>query len=176
MDKQDKLKQLELFSHSAESKDTERLSRSFFHHHINLSIEHIIVLSVVLLMAVVFSFSLGVEKGKRITGVSEEVIITAEKQIDEPAAVIEIKEEPPAQEILPKEEIFAYTIQVASFKKKASVEEESKRLQKKGYETLIIPKGNWIILCVGKFNNKQDAEVLWQELRKKYSDCIIRKI
>jgi len=128
-------------------------------------------------MVVIFIFSIGVERGKNITGVQEVVIVPkAEKPIVAQPVVVEVKQEVYQEKIIPKQEIFVYTIQVASFKNKSAVEDEAKRLQKKGYETMIVPKGSWIILCVGKFGNKQQAQPLWQELRKKYSDCIIRKI
>jgi len=178
MDKKEKPGQLELFSHSTDSSQKKKGIRTFFHNHISLNVEHIIVLSVVVLMVMIFSFSLGVEKGKRITNSyqDDESVQVIEKQIEKVVPVVEVKEETYEEQVLPAEEIFEYTIQVASFQKQASVEQEAKRLEKKGYETIVIPKGKWIILCVGKFRNKQDAEVLHRELRKKYGDCIIRKI
>ncbi|MFH1655525.1 MAG: SPOR domain-containing protein [Candidatus Omnitrophota bacterium] len=172
MDKKEKARQLELFSHPADFPEIEKSGRTFFHNHISLNVEHIIVLSVVILMVVIFSFSLGVERGKKITDIQKTINIQrVEKQAEEKPIVIEVKEE-----IYKEEEIFTHTIQVASFRNKASVEQEAARLQKKGYETVIMTKGTWVILCVGKFRNKQDAEVLHKELLKKYGDCIIRKI
>jgi hypothetical protein len=176
-EKKEKARQLELFSQSIDSVEPERNTDTVFHKRVSLNVEHAVVLAVAVLMLVIFIFSIGVEKGRKITRIPEAVVaFKVEKQIVEQPAVVEAKQEVYQEKIVPKEEVFAYTIQVASFKNKTAVEDEAKRLKKKGYETMIIPKGNWIILCVGKFGNKQQAQPMWQELRKKYSDCVIRKL
>lgn len=187
MEKKQVRQQLELFSGSVDLPESTKDRQTFFQNRIHLNIEHIVMLSVVVLMAIIFSFSLGVEKGKRVVNVldtknlktsevkleKEPVAIKPEQQIKEQVSPKKIEE----KELEPKKkEIDKYTIQVASFKKRSSVEEEAKGLQNKGYEIIVMPKGDWIILCVGKFGNRQEAKSLLSELKKKYKDCLIREL
>jgi cell division septation protein DedD len=181
--------QLELFSSSVESQDNSKARTTPWQSLIHLNIEQAIMISVIVLMVVVFSFSLGVEKGKRASKVlgNKDTLASEAQQVNEPV-VKEVKQEAPKQEVLQKigqqekeikqktEDITKYTIQVASFKKRSSVDEEARGLQKKGYETVILPKGNYIILCVGKYQNKEEARISLGELRKKYKDCLIREL
>ena len=44
-----------------------------------------------------------------------------------------------------------YTIQLASYKSKSFAQKEAELLKKKGFVPLVIPKGSYTILCVGKF-------------------------
>ena len=182
MEKKTKPRQLELFSSAVEPQAKVKQRHSIFSNYTNLNIENFIVLSVIFLMVIIFSFSLGVERGKKITNTSGSQFVQAEekesseKKFELEPKVVQVKDQSHKQEASPEKYLFTYTIQVASFKKEAYVKEEAKRLKSKGYETIIIPKGKWIILCVGKFEDKKEAEVLRKELRKKYGDCIIRRL
>jgi len=71
---------------------------------------------------------------------------------------------------------FKYTIQVASFKLKKNADKEAKRLKSKGYDILVVPKGSYSIVCVGKFAKKDNAEKWVNKLRKTYKDCLIRSL
>ena len=178
MDKKEKHSQLELFSHSADSPQKHRQRHSIFNSCITLNLEHFIVLSVVVLMVAVFSFSLGVEKGKKINTVAvKKDVQTAVEKEEIVSAVIEPEEEVHITEEIPvDEELDLYTIQVASFKKRSSVEKEAEKLQGKGHEVLIRQKGNWVVLYVGRFNNKKEAEIVRKELEKNYGTCLIRSL
>ncbi len=182
--------QLELFSSSVDSPEASKTRIAPWQNLIYLNIEQTIMISVIILMAIVFGFSLGVEKGKRSSRVlgNQDTLVSEVTQSNSPVAKEVKQESPKQQEVLQKleskdteikqetEEIDKYTIQVASFKKRSSVDEEAKGLQNKGYEVVILPKGNYIILCVGKFQNKEEARSSLGELRKKYKDCLIREL
>lgn len=185
MDKKDSIKQLELFPGAVERHEASTKRSRFFDNCFVLNTEHIIVLLVVLLMVGVFSFSLGVEKGKRISVVSEVKESPAlEERIEEaeviaeptPTSVSTPTANVPTQVPDIKKEIDLYTIQVASLKNRDSADQEAKKLENKGYETVILKKGNWLVLCVGKFSNKAEAETFRKELKKKYRDCLIRSL
>ena len=49
-------------------------------------------------------------------------------------------------------------------------------LQKKGYETVVISKGSYTIVCVGKFTHKNKAQLFAKDLRKKYKDLLVRSL
>lgn len=182
--------QLELFSGSVNLPEAGKAHYTAWQSRINLNIEQTIMFSVIVLMLIVFSFSLGVEKGKVLSGVSgNKNLQVSETPQTTKAVVKETKQEVlKQQELAPvKEAVTAdvrqkpleagkYTIQVASFKKRSSVDEEAKSLKGRGYEAVILPKGNYIILCVGKFGNREEAKGVLGKLKNKYKDCLIREL
>ncbi|MCX5706632.1 MAG: SPOR domain-containing protein, partial [Candidatus Omnitrophica bacterium] len=72
--------------------------------------------------------------------------------------------------------INGYTIQVASFNNKSYALKEAEFLKKKGLVPLLFSNGNYIILCVGNFPNKETAQPLLSELNKRYPNCSIRRL
>jgi len=70
----------------------------------------------------------------------------------------------------------AYTIQIASYKGREGAERESQRLRAKGFSPVILKKGDYSIVCVGTFTNKEKARSLLTQLRPKYRDCYIRRL
>ncbi|MCK5214955.1 MAG: SPOR domain-containing protein [Candidatus Omnitrophica bacterium] len=69
-----------------------------------------------------------------------------------------------------------YTIQVASFKKEKHAQKEAMNLKEKGYEIRVMSKGSYSIVCVGKFSHKDEAKKFSKKLKKKYKDCLIRRL
>ena len=69
-----------------------------------------------------------------------------------------------------------YTIQVASYKTNESAQREALRLKQKGFEVYVLPKGSHMIICVGKFVEKEEAKRFLNKLRGKYNDCLVRRI
>jgi len=182
--------QLELFSGSVNLPEADRTHYTAWQNRIHLNIEQIIMFSVIVLMVIVFSFSLGVEKGKVLSGVSDNKNLQASETPQTTKAIArEAKQEVlKQQEVAPVKEAVTtdirqkpleagrYTIQVASFKKRSSVDEEAKSLKGRGYEVVILPKGNYIVLCVGKFGNREAAKGVLGKLKNKYKDCLIREL
>ena len=67
-----------------------------------------------------------------------------------------------------------YTIQVASFKNHEYAEKEAIELKKNGFDPSVSSKGNHVIVCVGKFVTKKEAEQFSRKLKSKYKDPVIR--
>jgi len=105
----------------------------------------LLVMGVVLIS--IISFSLGVEKGKR--------VILADNNSSTGSS---------------------YTIQVAAFKNRELALREAGLLTKKGLDPVAFAKGNYIILCVGKFSNQESAQPLLAVLQKTYAGCRIRRL
>ncbi|MCK9432006.1 MAG: SPOR domain-containing protein [Candidatus Omnitrophica bacterium] len=101
-----------------------------------------------LVLTGIISFSLGVEKGRReAPGKTEAGIRTA-----------------------------GYTIQVASFRDKHLALKEAQMLLRDGLNPLLFSKGDYIILCVGKFSNQDSAQPLLIQLQRTYAGCRIRRL
>jgi len=160
---------------------------------LTLSLENTIIIAIILIMAVIFSFSVGVEKGKKIvttqpnTFKQDNAELTGHK--DKPSNRIKpflkessqvsteqaaVKKAPQAtKEILVKN---AYTIQVASYKQEKYAQKEAGTLKKTGHQTFVLPKGSHSIVCVGKFSSQAEAKNALSRLRNKYKDCLVRRL
>ena len=87
--------------------------------------------------------------------------------------VIEIQ--PPREKTDEQDSLF--TIQVASFKLKKSAQIEADRLIKSGIEdAFVLPKGSYSIVCVGKFSLMAEAKRFSNRLKKRYNDCLVRRL
>ena len=190
--------------------------------------QKLILSSAIVLLISVFSFSLGVEKGKKI-GVSiikSEVparlaspggpvaIQTARREYtkssleqkavaalaDSSLANTQAKANQPARLASPGGPVVvsvkkqgqslltagkqagktgdgsSYTIQVASISSADNVKKELVRLNNSGYSAFSLSKGKHIIICVGRFGVKEEAQYSAKKLKNKYPDCLIRRL
>ena len=69
-----------------------------------------------------------------------------------------------------------YTVQVASFKQAKFADQEVEVLKKKGYEAFSVAKGDYYLVCVGKYKSKTQAEKTSKSLKSKYKDNITRRL
>jgi cell division septation protein DedD len=67
-----------------------------------------------------------------------------------------------------------YTVQVASYKSDSMAQKESADLKRKGLESFVITKGNYLIVCVGRFSGQDEAKKMFNKLKKQYKDSIVR--
>lgn len=180
--------QLELFSQQAAFDNSKpQLQRSSFLGYIR-AYEKAVLIIICFITTAIISFSLGVEKGKRI--VSSNMLLERAR-LPMPAQPVvsmpELKQEAgnsdkPVRIVKPKEEaqknIKGYTIQVASYKTKEYAKREAESLKRRGLSTLFLNKGRYTVLCVGNFSNRNAAESLLSELKKqkRYAGCLIRRL
>lgn len=69
-----------------------------------------------------------------------------------------------------------FTIQVASFKLEKNAHKEADRLKDIGYDIFVLAKGDYSIVCVGKFIERQQALEFSSKLKKRYNDCLVRRL
>ncbi len=69
-----------------------------------------------------------------------------------------------------------YTVQVASYKSQSMAEKESADLKRKGLASFVAVKGNYSIVCVGKFSSQDQAKQMLTKLKKRYKDSTIRSL
>jgi len=165
--------QLELFSDSNDAikNPARRLKADSFSRRV-WGYEKSILIIIALLLVGIVSFSLGVEKGK---GLKKTDTLKASVPKEQP--ILASQNEPvvlkEAMEKLPEG---GYTIQVASFKTDAYANKEVEALRKKGFKALTLNKGEHIIVCVGSFTDKEEAQPMLSQLIKYYKDCRIRRL
>lgn len=211
-------KQLNLFG----TEDTKPVLKK--RHNITLPLDTLIMFVIVIILLLSLSFSLGVERGRKLTylnergdkvdsaleGIKDTTIITAEVQnkkvksvsdkeekkdtenskelikdkIQIPAndkadSIKTIEENKTIEESNPKKDnkdVEKYIIQVATYLKESTANKEVKKLESSGYPTFASRKGKFIVVFVGEFNDKQKAEEKMKSLKKKYNDCILRRL
>ena len=142
--------------------------------------------SAVAILLLILSFSLGVERGKKIASAS---IASSQAQDEkvEPLKNIrtkkaKIQEDTPPQEPIKQAQEKSikkdnvYRIQVASFHKENSANAEAQKLKNDGYQVLTMRKGDWVAVYVGSFEDEKEAESNLKDLREKYADCILRRL
>jgi hypothetical protein len=164
--------------------------------------EKVILIIIGVALTSIVSFSLGVEKGKRIPirknginfDLAQKVQVSGQIQ---PVAKQPLRQQQPAFKAAPvnmqapatvienkttintpaiKSIIGNYTIQVASYKSKTYAQIEAAALKREGFVTLTLAKGNYIVLCVGNFNTKETAQSMLSQLKKRYQGCTIRRL
>ncbi len=69
-----------------------------------------------------------------------------------------------------------YVIQVASYLNMQRAQEEAKKLENKGYPVSVSKKGKFIVVLVGEFKDKDEAQKNKRSLKQTYTDCILRSI
>ncbi|RKY29446.1 MAG: hypothetical protein DRP74_08825 [Candidatus Omnitrophota bacterium] len=184
-------KQLELFKTEQERRKIFRRDnfRPSFFSVVKIH-EKAILIAIGLIIVSLISFSLGVEKGKRLIKVQlenrEEKNVYAQQSLKEKILQVNpvrnIKQKADNKIVFngvkdDKSEVKAgYTIQVATFRTKTYAQKEAERLKKKGLETLIIPRGEFVTVCVGNFFERQEAKISLNQLKKTYHDCFIRRL
>jgi len=177
--------QLELFTQAKGSQGQKARAGNPFLSYLR-SYEKVIITAIVFLVSGIISFSLGVERGKKLAFLkmdsrfelagktSKPAVPAAPAQRSAPAAA-------PAGENIaapekPRDNLQNFTIQVVSCSSKANAQQEAERLKKKGFSPLVLTKGRFAIVCVGKFPSKATAETLLVELKRRYRDCFIRRL
>ncbi len=196
-----KQSQFELFpATTLEIQDTQRVAGIL--KDLTLSAENIIVLCIIFIMSWVLLFSFGVERGKGLSrlniireappapavqtskiqtpvvnktlSVKMNTVVTPKLEQQIP----EVKKEVVNVALLASQPILsdAYTIQVASFKQEENAQREAAKIKGLGYESFVLSKGTHSIVCVGKFEEKQKAQKISSELKRKYQDSVIRRL
>lgn len=205
-----------------------------------LSAENLVIFTIVSIMLMLFCFSLGVERGKKVAlfdvKVADSVPAKAVQTAPEKEAVADEIDGTPAGEA--KKDIFqaflasfggkgkavspdaqplvdqaaievrpvkeaqasisrekspksvlaetpvaqpgtsgSYTVQVASYKSEKFAQKEAQNLKQKGYrEVYVVPKGSFVIVCVGNFTTKSDASTFTHQLKSRYQDTLVRRL
>jgi len=143
-----------------------------------------------LIIAIIISFALGVEKGKKVSKenvstrfLAESTLPSQEIQKEIPVKKEEIIETPVENKKIEKEKksdtimTSGYIIQVASYKKNSSyIQKEVEKLQSNGYKTITVAGGDYMGICAGMFSDREEAQKHLKELQRTYKDCFIRKI
>ena len=200
--------QLEIFTPSSSS-ETGKRTNPFLEY--LWGYEKTILILIGIVAVGVLSFSIGVEKGKRmalrnatvatdtsakpgqptVQPVQRIEIRPAQVTVNttsRPAAVAAMITAPKAVQPVAKPaqlttqpvklsgQTGSFTIQVGSYKNKKSVDTQAQAFKKKGISTMVLPKGEYLVLCIGRFPSQDEAGIALKELQKQYKGCYIRRL
>jgi len=167
-------------------KITDKITQGHKKLYLNLPAENIVFAVIIIIMAVVIAFALGVERGKRLAKAKvdsrtayEEASAREDKVRMTPVEIAaeEIKEskEEKATLLKAQEKSKPYTIQLISYKKEQRAVYEKDRLLKSNVTAFIVPSGDWYQVCAGGYENIKEAKRALENFTKKYKGCFIRK-
>lgn len=175
--------QLELFSTAAGASTQKRRLNNFSLSRLR-NYEKALFVIIGIIITSVISFSLGVEKGKRLSALNNNMrldlaraALTPKLQAKE--TIAELKVIAPARQeaaINKIDPLKGYTIQLASYKNQSSAQKEALNLKKRGLAAFILTRGGYAVLCVGNFPNREAARTQLSELQKQYQGCYIRRL
>src|SRR3989338_292738 len=135
---------------------------------VTTSLEQIILVGILLILAACFVFFLGGLRGKAISGKAAEVP-TVSSSVAGPNAVAAVSpvlaSNRPIVAVgnsvaaaVPQDAGKPYTIQLATYKRRDWAEKEGAALRRSGYFSLIVPNGNYFEVRAGQYANKEEAK------------------
>jgi cell division septation protein DedD len=99
----------------------------------------------------------------------------AKDEKNNPSAGTNVPERIGATEVAQQNE-GRYRIQVASYIDETSAQKLAKELKDKGYLTTLKKSNKYIAVYVSGFPDEKKANYAFEELKKKYKDCILRRL
>jgi len=187
--------QKELFEFQAPKKQPRKFGQLFQQADfaLNLTAEKIVFVSIGIIMLLVISFALGVERGKIISEKASEtrtalvqatIPAPAQSVQGQPAAakvqLTTVQAQPAAVKIQPaaaKAQPAAakpYTVVAAAFSKEAFATKELSRLRSSGLEPFVYYREPYYLVCVGSFANKESAQKVLNKVKQMYRDAYVR--
>jgi len=140
----------------------------------------LILLGVIAILLFTISFSMGVERGKKValkTGKAGEELKSPSRSENTTIIKNENRNAETPSKAADRDEgdKNSYHVQVASFKKENSARKEVERLKNSGYPVVVMKKGDYVVIYVGGFENEREARSNFEGLKERYKDCIFKK-
>ncbi|OQX80913.1 MAG: hypothetical protein B6D56_03715 [Candidatus Omnitrophica bacterium 4484_70.1] len=164
-------KQLKLFDYQEEKKRDIKEK-----YKITLTLDKLIIISIVIFLLIVVSYSVGVVQGKKETLIGRTNVSEEEIKVVKPQIISQAEEKNSSPGDRSNEGKKVYTIQVATYLQKSIAYREKKKLEKQGFPVSISSKGRYLVIFVGNYSNEKEAQKVMSVLKKKYKDCFVRRL
>ena len=193
--------QFELFpANSATLEDVNK--PRFLLANLTLSLESLVILSILGIMVALFSFSFGVEQGKHLAAQALDERVSAAWNVGARKAAVPVVSKPmavaaplavtPAKSpvkhgnagfVTPVAKPFVkavpmggnITVQLATYKSEIYAKQEAISLKAKGYPSFLIKKGDLWLVCAGRFTSLDGANIFLKKIQAKYRGSQIRR-
>ena len=182
--------QFELFPANTASLEDVNKPR-FLLANLTLSLESLVILSILGIMIGLFSFAVGVERGKYIAAQALDEKISAVWNLQKRPEERKTAVLPQAKgnggfittsAIKPKVPTKAaplagsrFTVQVATYKNKSFAQKQALDLKAKGGYSFLIKKGDLYLVCVGLYDSADKAAINLKKLQAKYRGSQLRR-
>jgi cell division septation protein DedD len=161
---------------------------------LRLGYEHLVVIAVAMVMGLVASFALGIDRGQRVAQrlpavpapaveAPRRMLASARNQIAAPQppsvapTVVPSRVSPTTVPATTSQLRSRYTIQIASYRKAGDASAEVNRLKRQGHTTVSTAhRGEFTIVLVGSYTSKREATNQLPAWRKRYKDCFIKEL
>ena len=142
---------------------------------LNISASHELVLfsSILLLMAIIVSFAIGFERGKRLSG------NISRKNRPSRQTEVEINKPVVSQDQGQiKEQILKYAIQLVAYTQKSYADNQMEKLTKYGHQPFMVQDKKFYLVYIGPYPDKKEANLILKKIRSRslYHDAFITKI
>ena len=168
---------------------------------LTLSTESLVILVILGIMIALFSFSLGVERGRSLAAQSLDekaaaawnvggrrlAAVASVPAVVKPAVVMNsssrnsgnagfihstvTKVSPPVSSTVSGK----WTVQVATYKSENYAQQEALGLKSKGYPTFILKSKGFFLVCVGNFASSSQADSFFKKVQAKYQGSQVRR-
>jgi hypothetical protein len=180
--------QFELFP--ANSATLEDINKpKFLLANLTLSLESLVIFSILGIMVALFSFSLGVERGKHLAAQALDERVSAAwnvgaRTVAAPVAVAATMpmQQPVMQSPRPtmgrsflQGSGVRYTLQAATYGNEEFARQDALALKAKGFSSFLIKNGKYWLLCIGNLSNKESAAALLRKLPPEYRASQLRR-
>ena len=183
--------QFELFP--ANSATLEDINKpKFLLANLTLSLESLVIFTILGIMVALFSFSLGVERGKHLAAQALDERVSAAWNVSARTIAVPAVAVLPAAlpSVLPVQTFrqeprplfnhgfvsgARFTLQTATYGNEEYARQDALLLRAKGLSSFLIKNGRYWLVCVGNFNTKEAAAVLLRKLSGQYRSSQIRR-
>jgi len=154
---------------------------------LTLSLESLVIFAILGIMVALFSFSLGVERGKNIAAQTLDERVSAAwnvgaRTLAVPAAAVAVSVPAVVQTQKPMYnhgfmlgQGMRYTLQLATYGNEEYARQDALLLKAKSFQSFLIKSGKYWLLCVGNFNNKENAAALSRKLPGQFRSSQVRR-
>lgn len=169
---------------------------------LTLSVESLVIFTILGIMVALFSFSLGVERGKHLAAQALDERVSAAWNVGARTVAAPVVAAVPAQAMLAGQKPLInhgylslnihkmplvhqastsigtgarFTLQAATYGNEEYAKQEALVLKAKGFQPFLIKYGKYWLVCVGDFPNKENASGFLRKLPGQYRDSQIRR-
>ena len=141
---------------------------------LTLSIESLVIFTILGIMIALFSFSWGVERGKHLAAQALDERVSAAWNVGARTMAVPVPVAAPVERKVVAEQK-RYTLQAATYGNEEYARQDALLLKGKGFASFLIKSSKYWLLCVGNFSNKESAAAFLRKLPGEYRSAQVRR-
>ncbi len=142
---------------------------------LTLSVESLVIFTILGIMVALFSFSWGVERGKHLAAQALDERVSAAWNVGARTMAVAVPVSAAAPVARSAAAQKRYTLQAATYGNEEYARQDALVMRKKGLQSFLIQSGKYWLVCVGNYNNKESAAVFSRKLPAEYRLSQVRR-